>query len=302
MLTIRRPGNCARSTAVRRGRSRSPRCARRRDRSGRPPLRRAATSGRSRVAVANTVSSTTSTSARSTTASSAGSAHGRNSSSTSGQMRVERGLHLRARQFGAVAEAHDPLGRVVAVVGQLLDGLAGDRREHRVARRAEPFEQGEPPGAEDQQPGHQLGEVGVAVLDQAHVAELVLGAEERQPVLGGAQDRRRHGPAACGPGRAGRARRWPARSPPPAPACASSTAAAGGCRSARRRRASGSRWRAPAASSPAGIVVSTPCSGSVNPVPKAQRWSSPSSSDRWSYGVSIGSSGAHMCGTSSGMS
>ena len=52
----------------------------------------------------------------------------------SGQSAVERGLQPPVRLVGAVAEPEDPAGGVVAVVGQLLDALGGDRGEHRVAR------------------------------------------------------------------------------------------------------------------------------------------------------------------------
>ena len=66
------------------------------------------------------------------------------------------------------------------------DALTGDGGHYRVAGGAQLLEQGQPPAAEHQQASHQLGEVGVAMLDQAHVAELGLGAEIGQlprPIL-----------------------------------------------------------------------------------------------------------------------
>ena len=72
-------------------------------------------SGRSRPAVASTVSSTTSTSPRSAAlfAAARGSAFSvsleRNSSSTSGQSNLQRRLGLLLRDVRAVTEAHDPL-------------------------------------------------------------------------------------------------------------------------------------------------------------------------------------------------
>ena len=48
--------------------------------------------------------------------------------------RVQAACIRCVRELGAVAEAHHPLRGVVAVVGELLDALGGDRREHRVAR------------------------------------------------------------------------------------------------------------------------------------------------------------------------
>ena len=105
-----------------------------------------------------------------------------------GPQGVERRLRLRVRQGRAVAEPDHPARRVVAVVGELVDALGGDRGEHRVGCARQRLEQGEPPGGEHQQPDHELGEVTVGVLGEADVPELLLLAEERELVLGLADD------------------------------------------------------------------------------------------------------------------
>src|ERR1700744_2190093 len=105
-----------------------------------------------------------------------------------GPQRVQRGLHAGVRQGSAVAQPDHPLGGVVAVVGQLLDPLGRDGRQHRVRDGGQRGEQGQPPAGEDQQPAGHLGEVRVLVLGQPDVAELFLLAEEGQLILGPAED------------------------------------------------------------------------------------------------------------------
>ena len=110
-----------------------------------------------------------------------------------GPQGVEGGLGLGVRHGGAVAEADHPAGGVVAVVGELVDALGGDRREHRVGGGGQLLEQGQPPGGEDQQADDELGEVTVVVLGQADAPELLLLAEEGELVLGLAGDPARPG-------------------------------------------------------------------------------------------------------------
>ncbi len=120
---------------------------------------------------------------------------------------------------------------VVAVVGQLLDALGGDRGEHRVARVAQPVEQRQPPGREHQQPDDRYAKSPFGASTSRDVAELARrrGRRPARPrSRPGAVDRSpARGAAAAGPGRAGRARCWPARSPPPARARACTTPGAG---------------------------------------------------------------------------
>ena len=173
---------------------------------------------------ASTASSTTSTSARAAAGSAAtpGSAavtgSARNSSSTSGQIAVERGLHPGVRQLGAVAEPDHPLRRVVAVVGQLLDALGRDRGQHRVgasrrAARTAPAARSRRPAAgrrarrSRRPPARPAGRCGTPARR---------GRTPAGPRPGRPRPRGPPGPAASGPGRAGRARCWRARSPPPA--------------------------------------------------------------------------------------
>jgi hypothetical protein len=73
---------------------------------------------------------------------------------------------------------------VVAVVGQLLDALAGHRRNHRVAGAEQPVQQREPPRREQQQPRDRVGEVAiVGQLGEGDVTELRLGAQVGECVL-----------------------------------------------------------------------------------------------------------------------
>ena len=131
---------------------------------------------------------------------------------------------------GAVPEADHPLGGVVTVIGELLDGPAGDRGQYRVRRP------GQPPNRASRQRGEHHGRATSSAksasrpLGQPGRCGTALGPEEREPVLVGpsAGSAWRPGRAAAGPGPAGRARCWPAPSPLPARAGGSSTAAGGG--------------------------------------------------------------------------
>ena len=220
---------------------------------------------------------------------------------------LQRGLHPAVRFGGAVAEPDDPAGRVVAVVGQFLDALGRDRRQHRVFRGTQGVELGQPPRREHQQPGQHLGEVGVGPFHQPDVAEFPLVAPERELVLVAVGSVGLAGPGQQHPGLPEQVERDVAdrglflelgRAGHPL----LQAVAAG---SVRRRRASGNTSASASASTPSGTVVSTPSRASVNPVPKAQRWSSVSSREcvRGEVVLQIRHRALlHMCGTSSGMS
>ena len=115
---------------------------------------------------------------------------------------------IRRRDYvGAVAEPQHPLRGVVAVVGELLDALA--RRSRPAPGRAESRSRSSSASRqvrEHQQPGDQLGEVGVAALGQPDVAELASSRKNASVVLVAAACRR-HVPA-----RASSSRAWPSRS------------------------------------------------------------------------------------------
>jgi hypothetical protein len=97
----------------------------------------------------------------------------------------QAGLGAAPRLVGAPRERDDPAGAVVALVRDLLDALGGDCGKHRVAGGLQPVQQRESPGREDEQTCHRAGEVAVVALDEAHVAERHLVAEERQRVFRG---------------------------------------------------------------------------------------------------------------------
>ncbi len=169
----------------------------------------------------------------------------RNSSSRYGHTAFSAACMRPVRLVGAVAEPQRPAGGVVAVVGQLLDALAGHRGEHRVPGVEQPVQQRQPPGGEQQQPGDRPGEVQVGPAarpaPRCGTRARRAGRPGRPRPASGGPRRARPGPAAPGPGRAGRARCWPAPRPPPARGRCSPTPRVVASRSARRRRASGSR-------------------------------------------------------------
>ncbi len=82
----------------------------------------------------------------------------------------------------AVTEPQGPLFGVVAVVGDLLDGLGGERREQAVAGGQFGVEQ-VLVGGEVQLAGDGVGEVAVGLLHQLEVGEGALLAQIRQFVL-----------------------------------------------------------------------------------------------------------------------
>ena len=269
-VTMSRPGGRGRRTGARRGCSPSPRCARRRARPGRRPGRAAPRSGRSRPAVARTVSSTASKRGRrSTAARRVGIGPEQLPQRPQG---VEGRLRLRVRQAVPSPSRTTQLRRVVAVVGELVDALGGDRGEHRV---------GGATTGDSNSASRQVENISSRTTSSAKSRSACSASRTFLKSFSSRKNASwssvwpriaaRPGRAACAPGRAGRARCWRPRSPLPARAGGPPTAAAGGCRSARRRRGRGSSGPARAASRPSGTDVSMPSSGSVNPVPNAQR-------------------------------
>ena len=104
-----------------------------------------------------------------------------------GQHPVEPGLHPAVRLLGAVAEPHDPQGRVVAVVAHLLERLAGHPGEDGVAGTEQSGIQLSLVRGEPQQPGHLLPEVAPLLLDEVDVAPVPLVAQHREVVLAAAR-------------------------------------------------------------------------------------------------------------------
>ena len=97
---------------------------------------------------------------------------------------VERGEQAPPGLLGPLREGEEPTAGVVAVVGELLDGLGGDGREHGVDAVDEPLHDRQAPRGEHQQPRDRHREVAVVGLDEPHVAELTGLTEEGQRVLG----------------------------------------------------------------------------------------------------------------------
>jgi hypothetical protein len=98
--------------------------------------------------------------------------------------RVEPVLHASVTFVGAVAETQRPLRRVVAVVGDLFDGLGSDGRDRGIGGRCQRAVQLELVGGEQQLAHDGSAEVAVGRLAQLQVRELALVAQEGKVVLG----------------------------------------------------------------------------------------------------------------------
>ena len=145
----------------------------------------------------------------------------------SGQHRGRARLEQPApRLLGALGQGEEPAARVVAVVGQLLDALGRDRREHRVAagRRA-----ARTPRAGRSRTAAAARSCARSRRSRPRPAARCGSRSPRGRTPGRPRPapatpraapvprtgpRRPRAPAAAGPGRAGRARCWPARCPP----------------------------------------------------------------------------------------
>ena len=161
-----------------------------------------------------------------------------------------------ARLVGALGEGEEPAAGVVAVVGQLLDALGGDRGEHGSRLATQPLEAARAArsrtaaAARSSRAKSPLSSSTSRTLRNSPASRKNASASSGgtgEPSGSAGHDAtgrpRRRGRAAAGPGRAGRARCWPARCPPRGRARGCTTRRAGGRRRARRRRASGSTPR-----------------------------------------------------------
>jgi hypothetical protein len=98
--------------------------------------------------------------------------------------RVEPGLHPPVALLGSVAQPEHPLGRVVDVVGDLLDGLRRDTGERLVRRALQRVVQQMLVRREVQQARDGDGEVAIRPFADQQVREVPLVAVVREIVLG----------------------------------------------------------------------------------------------------------------------
>src|SRR5712692_6020304 len=96
---------------------------------------------------------------------------------------VERGLGAAMALRRAVAEADQPFAGMAQVIGGLLLGLGGDRRQRRIARARERAPEGMYEGGIEELPDDGDGEIAVGLLDQQDVAEIVGVAQIGERIL-----------------------------------------------------------------------------------------------------------------------
>ena len=96
---------------------------------------------------------------------------------------AQRLLDALARFVGAVAQPHDPVGRMLLVIARLLDRLAGDAGQFGVARFAQPLPQQLHQRRDHRVAQHGEGEVAARQLDQREVAVVALVAQEGELVF-----------------------------------------------------------------------------------------------------------------------